>query len=63
MVPDSSLTLDEALDRLPKVELHCHIEGTMRLEGVDLDEVRSHILGAPGVADVNDLHAWRSRRA
>ena len=22
--------LDEALDRLPKVELHCHIEGTMR---------------------------------
>jgi adenosine deaminase len=24
------LTLDEALDRLPKVELHCHIEGTMR---------------------------------
>ena len=44
MVPDSSLTLDEAL-------------------GVDLDEVRSHILGAPGVADVHDLHAWRSRRA
>ena len=26
----SPLTLDEALDRLPKVELHCHIEGTMR---------------------------------
>jgi hypothetical protein len=23
-------TLDVALDRLPKVELHCHIEGTMR---------------------------------
>ncbi|HEX9890675.1 MAG TPA: adenosine deaminase [Actinomycetota bacterium] len=22
--------LDEALDRLPKVELHCHVEGTMR---------------------------------
>lgn len=32
MVSDSSLTLDEALDRLPKVELHCHIEGTMRPE-------------------------------
>lgn len=32
MALDSSLTLDEALDRLPKVELHCHIEGTMRPE-------------------------------
>ncbi len=30
MVPDSVFTLDEALDHLPKVELHCHIEGTMR---------------------------------
>ena len=30
MAHDSSLTLDEALDVLPKVELHCHIEGTMR---------------------------------
>jgi adenosine deaminase len=24
------MDLDEALDRLPKVELHCHVEGTMR---------------------------------
>ena len=32
MVAEPSLTLDEALDRLPKVELHCHIEGTMRPE-------------------------------
>lgn len=30
--PDRLLTLDEALDRLPKVELHCHVEGTMRRE-------------------------------
>ncbi len=30
--PGLQLTLTEALDRLPKVELHCHIEGTMRLE-------------------------------
>jgi adenosine deaminase len=29
---DSTLTIAEALDLLPKVELHCHIEGTMRAE-------------------------------
>ena len=27
-------------------------------KGIDLDEVRRHILEAPGVADVHDLHAW-----
>jgi cobalt-zinc-cadmium efflux system protein len=27
-------------------------------KGVRLDEVRRHILDAPGVADVHDLHAW-----
>ena len=27
---NGSLTLEAALDRLPKVELHCHVEGTMR---------------------------------
>ena len=26
--------------------------------GVDLDEVRRHVLGAPGVAGIHDLHAW-----
>lgn len=26
--------------------------------GVNLDEVRRHIIDAPGVADVHDLHAW-----
>jgi len=26
--------------------------------GVDMDEVRAHILDATGVADVHDLHAW-----
>ena len=29
---ESPLTLAEALDRLPKVELHCHVEATMRPE-------------------------------
>lgn len=27
-------------------------------KGIDLDEVRSHILRAKGVADIHDLHAW-----
>ena len=27
-------------------------------KGVDMGEVRRHILEAPGVADVHDLHAW-----
>lgn len=27
-------------------------------EGVDLDEVRRHIMRAGGVADIHDLHAW-----
>jgi cobalt-zinc-cadmium efflux system protein len=27
-------------------------------KGIDLDEVRRHILEAPGVIDVHDLHAW-----
>jgi cobalt-zinc-cadmium efflux system protein len=27
-------------------------------KGVSMDDVRAHILDAPGVADVHDLHAW-----
>lgn len=27
-------------------------------KGLDMDQVRSHILEAPGVSDVHDLHAW-----
>ncbi|MHB8959525.1 MAG: cation diffusion facilitator family transporter [Candidatus Limnocylindrales bacterium] len=27
-------------------------------KGVDMDQVRQHILEAPGVADCHDLHAW-----
>lgn len=27
-------------------------------EGLDLDEVRRHLSGVPGVTDVHDLHAW-----
>jgi cobalt-zinc-cadmium efflux system protein len=32
------------------------LEATPR--GVDLAEVRQHLLGTPGVLDVHDLHAW-----
>jgi cobalt-zinc-cadmium efflux system protein len=27
-------------------------------KGIDLDEVRAHLLEAEGVADAHDLHAW-----
>lgn len=37
-------TLDVLLEAAPK--------------NVDMGEVRAHILGLPGVADVHDLHAW-----
>jgi adenosine deaminase len=30
----STLSFEDALDRLPKVELHCHVEGTMRPQTV-----------------------------
>ena len=37
-------TLDVLLEAAPK--------------GVDMSEVRAHMLALPGVADVHDLHAW-----
>ena len=41
MAVTSALSLAEALDRLPKAELHCHIEGTMRAETLIELAVRS----------------------
>ena len=35
---------------------HVLLEATPR--GIDMDEVRQHILEAPGVVDCHDLHAW-----
>jgi cobalt-zinc-cadmium efflux system protein len=35
---------------------HVLLEGAP--EGVDLDAVRSHLLGTPHVRNVHDLHAW-----
>lgn len=48
ILPRTVRLLREAVDVL--------LEATPR--GIDLDEVRRHILGAPGVADVHDLHVW-----
>jgi cobalt-zinc-cadmium efflux system protein len=48
IVPRTLSLLRESLDVL--------MEGTPK--GVDLDHVRQHILEAPGVSDVHDLHAW-----
>ena len=48
ILPRTWSLLREAVDVL--------LEATPK--GIDLDEVRSHILEAPGVADVHDLHAW-----
>ena len=48
ILPRTWRLLREALDVL--------LEATPK--GIDLDAVRNHILEAPGVADVHDLHAW-----
>ena len=48
ILPRTWRLLREAIDIL--------LEATPR--GVDLDEVRRHILEAPGVRAVHDLHAW-----
>jgi cation diffusion facilitator family transporter len=48
VLPRAWHLLREALDVL--------LEAAPR--GVDLDEVRAHVLGVPGVLGVHDLHAW-----
>ncbi len=48
IIPRTWRLLREAVDVL--------LEATPK--GIDLAEVRTHILGAAGVADVHDLHAW-----
>jgi cobalt-zinc-cadmium efflux system protein len=48
ILPRTWALLREATDVL--------LEATPR--GVRMDEVRAHILDAPGVADVHDLHVW-----
>ena len=48
ILPRTYGLLREAVDVL--------LEATPR--GLDMSQVRSHILEAPGVSDVHDLHAW-----
>jgi cobalt-zinc-cadmium efflux system protein len=48
IVPRSLRLLREAIDVL--------LEATPK--GIDLHDVRRHLLAAPGVVDVHDLHAW-----
>jgi len=48
IVPRAWLVLRDAIDVL--------LEATPR--GLDLTEVRRHLLEVPGVVDVHDLHAW-----
>src|ERR671932_70665 len=55
---ERGLSFDEALDRLPKVELHCHVEGTMRPETV-VELARKN--GRPlDVEDPRDLYRYTS---
>jgi adenosine deaminase len=56
MDPDRTLTMAEALDLLPKVELHCHVEGTMRLETlVELAATSGHALST---AEPSELYRY-----
>ena len=48
IVPRTWALLREAVDVL--------LQATPK--GVDLDEIRTHLLGAEGVTDAHDLHAW-----
>jgi cobalt-zinc-cadmium efflux system protein len=59
---DPIATLLIAILVLPRAFLLARDATVVLLEmapsGLDLDDVRSHLLGVPGVTDVHDLHAW-----
>jgi adenosine deaminase len=54
----TGLSRADALDRLPKVELHCHIEGTMRPTTV-LDLARRNGVALP-TEDLDELYRYGS---
>jgi len=49
---------DEALERLPKVELHCHVEGTMR-PGTVMELARANGIPLPAT-EVTELYRYTS---
>jgi adenine deaminase len=51
-------TLDEALEQLPKVELHCHVEGTMRPSTL-VELARRHSIALPS-SDPTELYRYDS---
>jgi cobalt-zinc-cadmium efflux system protein len=59
---DPIATLLIAILVLPRAFLLARDATVVLLEmapsGLDLEDVRSHLLGVPGVTDVHDLHAW-----
>jgi len=59
---DSIATLVIAVLILPRAFLLARDATVVLLEiapkGLDLDDVRTHLMGVPGVTDVHDLHAW-----
>ena len=54
----TALSCADALDQLPKVELHCHIEGTMRPSTV-LDLARTNGVALP-TEDLDELYRYSS---
>jgi adenosine deaminase len=52
------MTLDEALEQLPKVELHCHVEGTMRPATV-LELAKRNGVPLP-TTDLDELYRYHS---
>jgi adenosine deaminase len=52
------MTLDDALEQLPKVELHCHVEGTMRPATV-LDLAARNDIRLP-TTDLDELYRYGS---
>ncbi len=52
------MNLGEALEQLPKVELHCHVEGTMRPATV-LELATSHQISLP-TTDLEELYCYGS---
>ena len=58
MAPSEAITYDEYLRRLPKVELHCHVEGTLRPATVG-ELAAKHEIKLP-TADVSAIYDYET---